>query len=118
MSPSSAESYAFRRTRQIALAIGGQGKKMYYTYVLFCQNTKTGKKMFYTGSTEDIEERELDHKTKSVETTKGFNKINLVYYEACFNKTDARKRELQLKTGFGRGYLKRRLEGYLKSTRV
>ena len=90
---------------------------MYYTYVLLCLNTKTGKKMFYNGLTEDIDEREIDHKTKSVETTKDFDKIELVYYEACLNKTDARKRELQLKTGFGRGYIKGRLENYLRSLR-
>ena len=71
--------------------------------------------MLYTGSTDDIDEREIDHKTKSVKTTKTFDRIELVYYEACLNKTDAIKRERQLKTGFGRGYLKRRTENYLKA---
>jgi predicted GIY-YIG superfamily endonuclease len=33
----------------------------------------------------------------------------LLYFEACFNKEDAIAREKQLKTGFGRAYLKRRL---------
>jgi len=32
----------------------------------------------------------------------------------CQKETGARKRELQLKTGFGRGYLKRRIENYLE----
>jgi putative endonuclease len=54
-----------------------------------------------------------DHLNKNVTTTKKFDKIVLVYYEACLSKKDARKRELQLKTGFGRGYLKRRMENYL-----
>ena len=61
------------------------------------------------GSTSDLKGRVEGHKSKSVKTTKIFDIIELVYYEACRNKTDARKRELQLKTGFGRGYLKRRL---------
>lgn len=39
----------------------------------------------------------LSHKTRSVTTTKKFDNIELVYYEACRSKTDARKRELQLK---------------------
>jgi putative endonuclease len=47
--------------------------------------------------------------------TKKFDTIELVYYEACISKTDAIKRELQLKTGFGRGYIKKRLESYLTS---
>ena len=82
---------------------------MYYTYVLFCKNSNANKKTFYIGSTSDLKKRLTDHKSKSVKTTKIFDIIELVYYEACRNKTDARKRELQLKTGFGRGYLKRRL---------
>ncbi|MCX6705676.1 MAG: GIY-YIG nuclease family protein [Candidatus Woesebacteria bacterium] len=81
----------------------------HYTYVLSCKNSKTNKRKFYVGSTSDLKGRVEVHKSKSVNTTKIFDIIELVYYEACRNKTDARKRELQLKTGFGRGYLKRRL---------
>jgi len=66
------------------------------------------------GSTEDLKGRILNHKAKSVDTTKNFDKIELIYYEACLNKAGARRRELQLKTGFGRGYINRRLENYLK----
>ncbi|MCL5970340.1 MAG: GIY-YIG nuclease family protein [Patescibacteria group bacterium] len=88
---------------------------MYYTYVLLCTDTKENKSKFYTGFTDDLRSRVIDHETKSVETTKKFDKIELVYYESCINETDARKRENQLKTGFGRGYLKRRLKNYLKS---
>ena len=88
----------------------------YYTYVLYCRNSKTNKHKLYIGSTSDLKKRFVDHKSKSVKTTKIFDIIELVYYEACRNKTDARKRELQLKTGFGRGYLKRRLINDLKSS--
>ena len=70
---------------------------------------------FYVGLTDNLEKRLAAHKTGSVKTTKNFDSVELVYYEVCFDKTDARMRELQLKTGFGRGYLKRRLESYLKS---
>jgi putative endonuclease len=37
----------------------------------------------------------------------------LVYCEVCLSKKDAQNRERQLKTGFGRGYLKRRLKNFL-----
>lgn len=87
---------------------------MYYTYVLFCLNNNPLIKEFYIGSTADLKNRVIKHKNKSVKTTKKFDRIELLYYEACLNKTDARKREIQLKTGFGRGYLKRRLKNYLK----
>ncbi|MFH1833119.1 MAG: GIY-YIG nuclease family protein [Candidatus Levyibacteriota bacterium] len=90
---------------------------MYYTYILLCLDLKNKKKKFYIGSSGNLKERIFDHKTKSVETTKIFDKIELVYYEACPNRTDAIKREKQLKTGFGRGYIKRRLEKYLNDMR-
>lgn len=92
-----------------------KNKIMFYTYVLYCYNSKTKKPLLYIGSTDDLRERVLRHKTKNVATTKSFGNIELIYYEACTNKTDARKRELQLKTGFGRGYIKKRLEEYFKT---
>ena len=90
---------------------------MYFTYVLLCSNLNSNKLVFYTGYCEVLESRLEDHITHSVKTTKKFDKVELVYYEACLNKTDARKRELQLKTGFGRGYVKKRIENYLEQTR-
>ncbi len=86
---------------------------MYYTYVILCTR-KDEKPIFYVGSTENLKRRVSEHISGSVQTTKKFDTIQLVYYEACLNKTDARKRELQLKTGFGRGYVKRRLEHFLR----
>jgi putative endonuclease len=84
---------------------------MYYTYVLACKGGIEGSTI-YIGSTGDLKQRIATHKAGGVRTTKKFGTIEIIYYEACVNKTDARKRELQLKTGFGRGYLKRRLEQY------
>ncbi|MBI2023175.1 GIY-YIG nuclease family protein [Candidatus Giovannonibacteria bacterium] len=85
---------------------------MFYTYVLLCIDKQRSRSKFYIGSTEDLRERLRQHKSGSVDTTKSFDEVLLIYFEACLNKTDARKRELQLKTSFGRGYLKKRLEGY------
>ncbi len=83
----------------------------HYTYVLLC-NDKDRKK-FYIGLTDDLRERIKRHKLGLVKTTKSFETIELVYYEACLNKTDASKREKQLKTGFGRAFLKKRLGDFL-----
>jgi len=87
---------------------------MYYTYVLLCTRTKAFAE-FYIGYTHDLRSRVAEHRSKSVRSTKQFDAVKLVYYEACLSKKDARKRELQLKTGFGRGYLNRRLEGSLRA---
>ena len=90
---------------------------MYYTYVLRCIDLKRDIEEFYTGSSEDLPDRENDHKTKSVKTTKKFDRVELVYYEACLDKKDALLRKKQLKTGFGRGYIKRRIKNYLNDKR-
>lgn len=84
----------------------------YYTYVLLCTD-KLGKSVFYIGFTKDIKQRYKRHLNKEVNSTKKFKELKLIYFESCLNKTDARKRELQLKTGFGRGYIKKRLTKYL-----
>ena len=94
-------------------AFGGQVLMFYYVYVLNCE-AKDKKREFYIGYCSDLKKRLKKHFNREVKTTKEFHKITLIYSEACLNKTDARKRELQLKTGFGRGYLNRRLENYLK----
>lgn len=91
---------------------------MYYTYVLLCIDSKRNRRKFYIGSTKDYKNRVIQHKAKSVKTTKSFDSIELVYMEMCLSKKDTNKREIQLKTGFGRGYLKRRLENYLRTMRV
>jgi len=91
---------------------------MFYTYVLHCMDSHRKRHNFYIGSTSDLKQRIEAHKSESIKTTKSFDIIELVYYEACLSKKDARIRELQLKTGFGRGYLKRRIESYLKNLRV
>jgi putative endonuclease len=36
--------------------------------------------------------------------------VNLIYFEACVNKKDAFRREIYLKTGMGRRYIKNRLK--------
>ncbi len=78
---------------------------MYYTYVL-CSK-KDGK--YYIGWTEDLRRRVKRHNNGLVEATKNRRPLTLVYYEACLVEKSAIKREKQLKTGFGRAYLKRRL---------
>jgi len=90
---------------------------MYFTYVLLCSITSSGRQEFYTGVTEEIPNRLESHHSHSVKTTKKFDKIQLVYYEACISKKDAYARERQLKTGFGRGYLKKRINYFLENVR-
>ena len=88
---------------------GGENSIMYYTYVL--QSKKDEK--FYIGFTKDLKKRVKEHNDGGVEATKYRHPLKLVYYEACLNKYDAIKREKYFKTGFGRRFLRNRLENYL-----
>jgi predicted GIY-YIG superfamily endonuclease len=77
---------------------------MFYTYVLRC-----GDGNLYVGSTGNLRRRLVEHQAARVTATAFRLPVTLEYYEAGRSKTGARLREKQLKTGFGRAYLKRRL---------
>jgi putative endonuclease len=76
----------------------------FYTYVLRCAEGH-----LYIGSTGDLRRRLREHEQGKVESTQHRLPVRLEYYEACRSEDLARKREKQLKTGYGRRYLKTRL---------
>lgn len=78
---------------------------MFYTYIL--KSKKDGK--FYTGSTKDLRKRLLEHNNGKSTHTKGRGPFVVIYYEACLIEEKARSRELFLKSGMGKRYLKNRL---------
>lgn len=88
-----------------ALQAGSSLIIMFYTYVL--RSIKDGN--LYIGWTKELRNRLKEHKSGQVSATRHRLPIELVYYEACLNEKNAISREKQLKTGFGRAYLKRRL---------
>ena len=85
---------------------------MYYTYVL--RSEKDGR--LYTGSTHDLRKRFDEHNSGRVTSTKNRGPFVLIYYEACLDLQDARRRERYLKTGMGKRYVKNRLERFLSLT--
>ena len=78
---------------------------MFYTYVL----KSTVDNNLYIGWTKDLKNRLATHNSGLVESTKHRKPLELIYYEACLSEEKAIKREKQLKTGFGRLYLKNRM---------
>ena len=85
---------------------------MHYTYVLL--STKTGQ--WYTGYTKDLRKRFSEHQSGKSTWTKGRRPFKLIYYEACWSEDDARSRELYLKSGMGKRYIKNRLKRFLSLT--
>lgn len=83
---------------------------MWYVYVLYSKLSDR----FYIGYTGDLKRRLVEHQSGTTQTTSRMKELGLVYYEACLSKTDAEERERQLKTGFGRAYLRKRLKGSIK----
>lgn len=84
----------------------------YYTYILQSQKNDN----FYTGYTSDLRKRFREHNEGKSRYTKGRGPYRLIYYEACLNENDARARELYLKAGKGKRYLKSRLKRFLFRT--
>lgn len=85
---------------------------MWYVYVI--RSIKD--KRWYTGFTEDLRKRLSQHNSDKTGWTKGRGPFEIIYYEACKNKDDARSRELFLKSGMGKRYLKNRLKRFLSLT--
>jgi len=69
--------------------------------------------MFYVGYTGGLKKRVEKHNSGLVPATKERQPLKIVYYEACFNKDDAVKREKYLKTSWGKRFIKNRIRGYL-----
>ena len=82
---------------------------MYYTYVLqSLEDTR-----FYVGFTENLKLRFEQHQKGTVESTNERRPWQLIYYEACIDENDAKRREKYLKTYHGKMFLRKRLKSYL-----
>ena len=85
----------------------------YYIYVI--KSKKDNR--WYTGFTVDIRKRLKEHEEGKYDSwTKGRGPFELIYFEGCNNKTDAKAREIYLKTGMGKRYLQNRIKRFLALT--
>ena len=85
---------------------------MFYTYVL-----EAADKDIYIGYTTDLKKRLTEHNQGKTFSTK-HKRWHCIYYEACIDKEDARRREGYLKTTQGRRMLKLRIKEYLYKRRA
>lgn len=77
----------------------------FFVYVLECEDGS-----HYIGQTEDIEKRWCEHASgRGADWTKRHPPVKLVHWEEFSSREEAVQREHDLKTGFGRKWLKREL---------
>lgn len=81
---------------------------MYYVYVLRSRKDNG----FYIGFSDDLRRRLKKHNSGMVVSTKVRRPFEIIYYEACINKTDALHREIYLKAAWGRRYMNNRIKNY------
>lgn len=82
---------------------------MYYVYIL-----KSGKEnSVYVGFTEDLKNRLRLHNSGKVKSTKFYRPWTLIYYEAYLAKSDATKREKELKLHAAKEVLLERIKNSL-----
>lgn len=80
---------------------------MFYTYVLLCDNGA-----FYKGFTNNLEKRYQQHLIgKGADYTAKHKPIKIAYYEIFNTKEEAVAREKYFKSGIGREWLKKHIEG-------
>jgi len=75
---------------------------MHYVYVLWNQVRCE----FYVGFTSDLKRRLAEHMSDKVHTTKRYESLRLIFYEAFSSKSDAIRREQYLKTSKGKKTLR------------
>jgi putative endonuclease len=85
-------------------------KERYYVYILYSLKDKG----LYIGFTTDLKKRLITHAKGANSATKFRIPFKLLHYEYFINKTDAKAREVFLKSGFGRSQLKQSLKRTLK----
>lgn len=81
---------------------------MFYVYTL--ESLKNG--TLYVGYTKDLKNRLKEHNQGLNFSTKPYKPWKVIYYEACTDEIDAKRREKYLKTTQGRRLLRRRLKEY------
>jgi putative endonuclease len=70
---------------------------LYYVYILKCTHQHTGQVSLYTGSTQDLATRIVQHqKGSGAKYTRG-KQLDLAYFETHLSRSAAMKRELAIK---------------------
>ncbi len=99
--------YAWRRVAGLAkdLPVPRPGGGEFCVYILQCSDGS-----FYKGQTNDLKRRIKEHNDGKISHTSKHLPVELIHWEYFYTREEAVKRESDLKTGFGRTWLKRSFE--------
>ena len=86
---------------------------VHYVYIL--RSLKDGN--LYTGYTSDLRARIADHTAGKARATRRRRPLQLIYYEAYLLSSDAKARELFLKSGSGKRFIHKQLRRYFSSAK-
>lgn len=103
-------SLSVPRDEQSEFYVATYNIRMYWIYVLECQNDKS----WYIGYTSNLRKRLVEHQSGyGSGTTKKKKDWKLIYCEGYLNIQDVKGREIFLRSGSGRRFLKKQLKNYL-----
>lgn len=94
---------------------GSENSKVIMFFYVYVLESKKFDKELYIGYTDDLIKRLKEHNQGLNQSTKPYRPWHLIYYEACLNQEDTKRREKYFKTSQGRRLLKRRLKEYFYS---
>jgi putative endonuclease len=86
---------------------------VHYVYVLRSLKDRH----LYTGYTTDLRQRIASHTAGKAPSTRDRRPPQLIYYEAYLLAKDARAREVFLKSGTGKRFIRKQLSHYLSSVK-
>lgn len=84
------------------LPAGRVAVQMYYVYAIKSQN----RNYIYVGITSNLARRLAEHNKGKLKTTKPYRPFSIIFSEFCGVRAAARKREVYLKSGAGKEFLK------------
>ncbi len=84
----------------------------YFVYAIYSLKARR----IYVGLSSDVENRVIQHNSGKTQSTKSYIPWKLFYFEKHKSRVEARKREIYLKSGSGKEFLKEILRQFIQNS--
>ena len=75
---------------------------MYFVYAIYSES----RNYLYVGLSDNVERRLKEHNSGKNRTTRAYRPFRLIHMESFNSRSEARAREIILKSGYGKEFLK------------